>query len=188
MSGRVLTRRVIVFFGLTASGKSHLSGAWARRHNLKRFNTDVVRKGLAPLAETTGLGIGQGIYGQDFTRKTYDRLLDLAEETLAGGAVQVVLDGSYLLAEERLRLIRRFARRADSYFILCWCSEEMTRQRLELRAREKDAVSDGTLEIYRHQQTIFVRPGESAEDRLLKLDTDAPLEDLMDRLDQFLSA
>lgn len=188
MSGRGLTRRVIVFFGLTASGKSHLSGAWARRYNLKRFNTDVVRKGLAPLAETTGLGIDQGIYGRDYTRKTYDRLLELAEETLAGGAVKVVLDGSYLLAEERLRLIRRFSRLADISFILCWCSEEVTRQRLELRTKEKDAVSDGTLEIYRHQQEIFIEPAEIAEDRLLRLDTDAPLEYLMVRLDQFLSA
>ncbi|MFV0438091.1 MAG: AAA family ATPase [Desulfopila sp.] len=181
---------VVVFFGMTASGKSHLSTAWARRHHCARFNTDVVRKrdiARPGEREDGGRGIHQGIYTAAYSRRTYRRLLELAAQALARSACHcVVLDGSYQLLTLRKQLIARFARRCQVYFIYCHCSEAVTRRRLAERRDDVTAVSDGDIEVYRYQCRQFEQPVEIDSRHLLVLDTDAPLEYLIDRLEAFL--
>jgi len=76
--------RVLVFFGMIATGKSYLAAAWAKRHGCSYYNSDRVRKELAGLVPESrqGVAVDQGIYSRDFSRKTYDRLLLLAEKDL----------------------------------------------------------------------------------------------------------
>jgi len=185
-------KMAVVFFGMTASGKSYLSQAWGERRGCARFNTDVVRKrdiawGMAAGAHP-GSGIGQGIYSAEFSRRTYARLLTLAEQALTDPVRRcVILDGSYHLASERRQVTKRLSAVANLYFIYCFCSERVTRRRLDLRRQEGTAVSDATLEVYRHQCTTFEKPREIPRKQLLELDTDASLEYLIGRVEQFLA-
>ncbi len=88
---------VYVFFGLIASGKSTLAEEFSNQYGLPYFNTDVVRKELAGLdpASRQSATFNQGIYTQEFSRKTYQAMLDLAATKIRSGHKGLVLDGSY---------------------------------------------------------------------------------------------
>ena len=76
---------VWVFFGLIASGKSYLAEAWADRHGFAHYNSDQIRKELAGASSVSGRGEApnQGIYTPEFSRRTYDELLQRAGVALA---------------------------------------------------------------------------------------------------------
>ncbi|SHO46201.1 AAA family ATPase [Desulfopila aestuarii] len=184
-------KRILVFFGMTGSGKSYLSTAWAQNHGCQRLNTDVVRKEYiikTNSRQLTEKGIDKGIYTPELTRRTYEQLLDLTEKALADPSSScVVLDGSFQRASDRRQLVERFHGRASMFFIFCHCNEHVTRSRLGIRRADPMSVSDGDLDVYLHQLTKFENPTEIQHRMLLELDTDASLEYLIDRLDCFLA-
>ncbi len=73
---------ILVFFGMTASGKSTLAQACAERYGAPCYNTDRVRKELAGLPATAHRpdAVGQGIYSHELSTKTYEALLRKAKE------------------------------------------------------------------------------------------------------------
>ncbi len=179
---------IFVFFGLIASGKSTLASAWARAGGLPYHNSDVVRKELAGVAGRSRQGgaYEAGIYSREFSRKTYDALLAAAAHDLRQGR-RPVLDASYGRADERLRLMALAAgEKATVVFILCRCSEQETRRRLELRAEDQAAVSDADWGIYLHQKEHFENPVELPADMLLTIDTEARPAQLLKRLEEML--
>lgn len=183
------TKRIVVFLGLTGSGKSFLARAWAGKHNFPYFNTDVIRKQLAGIdpTECRPEEAGQGIYSAEFTRRTYDAMLVSAWEALQDPAVScVVLDGSYQAEAERDRVRRTFEECTRILFILCSCDEAVARARLAERLTDPAAVSDGRWEIYLHQRQTFQYPEELPVEQFRRLDTDAALDTLMARLDRLL--
>jgi len=181
---------ILIFFGMTGSGKSYLSTAWARKHGCLRLNTDVVRKEcIAKTIERqpTEKGIEKGIYTPELSRRTYERLFDLAEKAINDPSSPcVVLDGSFQRAIDRRKLVDRFHGCAPLFFVFCHCNEHVTRYRLTMRRTDPMSVSDGDLAVYLHQLAKFENPTEIPTVQLLELDTDAPLEYLIDRLEQFL--
>lgn len=182
-------KRVVVFFGLIASGKSFVAKAWAQKHQFPYYNTDVVRKRLAGIGSTEARpeAIGAGIYSPVFTRLTYDALLEFARHDLDDPAVScVVLDGSYHARAERDRVRERFDRLARVVFVLCCCGEEVTKIRLAKRAADPEAVSDGRLEIYLKQKEKFEEPDELLFGQLSRLDTDKAGDSLLTTLDSIL--
>lgn len=183
------SKRIVVFMGLTGSGKSFLAKAWAGKHNYPYFNTDVIRKQLAGIdpTESRPEEEGRGIYSADFSRQTYDAMLVSAWEALHAPAVSsVVLDGSYWSEAERDRVRRTFEESARIVFILCSCDEAVTRARLTERLADAAAVSDGRWEIYLHQLETFQFPEELPVEQFRRLDTDAALDSLLERLDSLL--
>ncbi|HHK60488.1 MAG TPA: hypothetical protein ENJ73_02010 [Desulfobacterales bacterium] len=178
-----------VFFGMIAAGKSLLAEAWAARSGAEYWNSDRVRKELAGLAATERCanGVDQGIYTPEFSRRTYDALLDRAAAALTSGR-SVVLDASYQSVAER-RSLQDLARRLGVRlrFVLCFCSEAETRRRLALRAADPAAVSDGRWEIYLAQKERFEPPDELPADMLVVLDTEDEPSRLLDRLAQLLA-
>ena len=56
-------------------------------------------------------------------------------------------------------------------------------ERLATRNHDPEAVSDGRPEIYYAQKERFEAPDELGEKVLVKLSTDIPVNDLLDRLD-----
>lgn len=180
---------LVVFFGLTGSGKSYLAKEWARRSGCHYFNTDVVRKELAVKdgKEQDPQGFGQGIYSARYSLKTYGVLRTYAETALGGDVSGcVVIDGSYQRREHRVQLVEQFSGRVAMGFVLCFCSEDVTRQRLRQRLQDRTAVSDGTLEVFYKQRGHFEAPDEISPHQLLELDTDGSLDDLVKKLDRFL--
>jgi predicted kinase len=174
-----------VFFGLIASGKSTLAAQFARTYDLAYFNTDRVRKELAGLDSSSRQPdqFNQGIYSAEFSRKTYLAMLDLAAAEIRSGRNGAVLDGSYNRRDERVRVLE-LADTLDAgcVFIECVCSDEVVRKRLELRARDPLAVSDGRWEIYLVQKEQFQPPVELEPSRLITVDTDQPVEPLVEYL------
>lgn len=182
-------KRLLVFMGMVASGKSYLAAAWAARHGCPYFNTDVVRKRLAGIdaAESWPEGLGLGIYSAEYTRRTYEAMLVAAKEKLQEETVDcVVLDGSYQYEAERDRVRLAFASAAQVIFVLCSCDETVTRARLAARAVDPTAVSDGRWDIYLAQQDTFQFPEELPAEQFRRLDTDASLEALLLRLEDLL--
>jgi predicted kinase len=181
---------VVVFFGLTASGKSYLAKRWSERNGYPYFNTDVIRKSLAGLDAATQCNepLSAGIYSSEYSRRTYDTLLELAFK--AGedkSTARVVLDGSFQNRVERRKVCERFLGISKVYFVLCRCAENITKKRLLERVLDPAAVSDGRWDIYLQQKKKFDKPNELSPEQLLELDTNASLEYLIDRLEIFLS-
>ena len=178
--------RVWVFFGLIASGKSYLAAAWAARHGFLHLNSDRIRKELAGAAAGSGRGAApnQGIYTPEFSRRTYDELLSRAALSLAAGR-SVLLDASYQHRSER-DLVRAWAARLQTplHFVQCICPEEEVKKRLQLRAADPAAASDGRWEILQVQRTRFEPPTELAGPQLLTLATDRPVAALLAELDK----
>jgi len=184
-------RSLVVFFGLTASGKSYLASRWAARRKCSYFNTDVIRKTLAGLAPGTRKtnGIGQGIYSTVHTRRTYDQMLSLVRAQMhRNQSVVAVLDGSYLDAQERHKLVDEFAEQLEVCFIYCFCPEDVTRQRLKIRRQDERAVSDGRWEVYLHQKEKFSLPQSIEKARLLCLNTAHDEAEILARLDVFVDS
>ncbi len=174
---------LLVFFGMIATGKSYLASHWAEQYKLPCYNSDRVRKNLAGLRPETGQkeGIDQGIYTPEFSRLTYDALIDHAEKHFKEDPLAaVVLDGSYQSLAERELLRKTFSGRVRLEFVHCICSEDVVKERLQKRAADPDAVSDGNWVIYQAQQKRF-QP-VSARERVMEIDTDAPVADLIQKV------
>jgi predicted kinase len=184
-------QRVVVFFGMTASGKSYLAKRWAEKHGFPYFNTDVIRKELAGIESTRSCAqsIDCGIYSPQFSRKTYDAVLDRTVQALRNncGVPCAVMDGSYQYRRERQLVVERFEKWCEIIFILCHCPEKVTKKRLADRMEDPETVSDGSWQIYLRQKDIFEKPDELFAGQLLELDTNASLEYLIDHLDQLLN-
>jgi uncharacterized protein len=177
--------RIVVFFGLIASGKSTLAELFARQQDLPYYNTDRVRKELAGLAaaERRPDGFQQGIYTSEFSRRTYQALLDRAAADIRAGRAGVVLDGSYHRRAERDG-VRGLAAELEipCTFVLCQCGDEEVKRRLAERARDPQAVSDGRWEIYLTQKERFEAPAEVPAADLITMNTEAPVADLLEQL------
>ncbi len=182
-------KKIFVFFGLIASGKSTLAELFAAENHFPCYNTDRVRKELAGIAATDRRsdGMGRGIYTPEFTEKTYQTMLIRAEQDLQQGAEAVVLDGSYSREEDRAKVVQLASSiEASSFFILCSCPDKEVQHRLKLRAMDPDAVSDGRWEIFVQQKKNFSLPAELSADQLLELDTEAEPGQLLKQLLQVI--
>lgn len=174
-----------VFFGLIASGKSTLAEQFAGKFDLAYYNTDRVRKELAGIDPGSRQSdqFNQGIYNREFSRRTYQAMLDLASAEMKSGCKGVVLDGSYNSRDERTRVLE-LADTLDAgcIFIQCLCSDKVVRKRLELRSRDPHAISDGRWDIYLVQKKRFQPPAELSPSRLITVDTDQPVDLLVEYL------
>lgn len=175
---RAYTRAKPVLFitvGLVGTGKSTLAKALSKRLGLAVISSDVTRKQLAgvPLNEHRFDDFTGGIYSAELSRKTYDKLFAGAGDILSDGG-SVVLDASFIKAEERLKA-RRLAEEtgADFFIIECRLDEENIKKRLARRL-ERGSVSDGRWEVYRPQKKAF-DPVEASPPKHAIIDTSQPL-------------
>jgi predicted kinase len=175
-------KTVVVFFGMTASGKSTLGMEWAASCRAPYHNTDRVRKELAGLEPTDRRPdqVAQGIYSTTFTEKTYQAMLDCARKDFSQGYGMVVLDGSYSTRQARGQ-VRSLAEElgARCVFVFCTCSDAEVRLRLDQRTRDPEAVSDGRWEIYLYQKATFELPNVSEEGEFILLNTEQRVGDMV---------
>ena len=73
------------------------------------------------------------------------------------------------------------------FFILCTCSDKEVKRRLDLRAKDSAAVSDGRWEIFVKQKEQFELPDELAPDQHLQLDTEAEPKQLLTLLEHCIN-
>jgi len=182
---RAYTRLKPVLFitvGLVGTGKSTLAKALAGRLGLAVISSDITRKQLTgvPLTEHRFEGFDGGIYSAELSRRTYDKLFSGAGDILSDGG-SVVLDASFIRAEERLKA-KRLAQEAgaDFFIIECTLDEKNIKRRLEGRLKE-GTVSDGRWEVYKPQKKAF-DPVKESPQRHAIVDTSRPLGENIKRI------
>jgi uncharacterized protein len=182
-------RMIVVVFGLMGTGKSNRSRALAKTLGWPVIHSDVVRKTLAGLKPTDRVPVdfGQGIYDPDFSTRTYDEMLRLAQAYLAAGQ-SVILDGSYKRAQERDR-VRQLAKehKVGVVFVYCECPPAVARERLGIRLTDPEAISDGRVELFEAQAGDF-DPFMPEDRPLLRLDTTRDPEVVLEDLKSFVKS
>ena len=167
--------RLIIAHGMSASGKSTLTQPILEHLEAIRIRSDVERKrrfGMKPEADCHAV-IGEGIYTDEVTERTYARLAELAGEIMEAG-YSVIVDAAFLKIDQRQRFQRLAAAKQATFIILeCTASPETLRQRIV--ARQKNA-SDADLSVLEHQFRNRQPLSESERLYTLGIDTEAPFD------------
>ncbi|HVO88483.1 MAG TPA: AAA family ATPase [Casimicrobiaceae bacterium] len=150
---------VLITHGLSGSGKTSYSESLLEHIDAVRVRSDVERKrmhGLAALART-GTSVGEALYSTDTTRRTYQRLLELADRIVDGGFTALV-DATFLERWQRDRF-RRFAlERGLPFGIVSFrAPAAVLRARIARRSRTRTDASEATLAVLR-QQLLVAKP------------------------------
>jgi uncharacterized protein len=180
---------VVMISGLTASGKSTLARELGERLGIPVINSDVIRKAMAGSPGRQVVPLNQGIYSSKMTEKTYARMARDGEKQILQGK-GVILDATFGQRAFRERIVRLAEKhRVPLVMIHCVASDEMTKRRLDQREAEGKGVSDGRWEIYSEQKAAFEPISElPLVVNCLKLNTEAPLDELVRVSETFLRA
>jgi aminoglycoside phosphotransferase family enzyme/predicted kinase len=185
-AGEAATPRLVLCFGLSGSGKSTVALALAECLGAVRLRSDVERKRLFA-APPTARAV-PGLYSAEATRRTYERLQDLAKAALMAG-VAVVVDAASLRRSER-DAMRLVAAQAGAGFTLLVCDAppSVLSERVRQRLSAGSDASDATLEVLAFQQSMAEWPGRDEAADTLRLDTDVPRPALQARIQALAQA
>lgn len=167
---------LLITTGLVGTGKSTVAEALSRSLGLHVISSDITRKRLANIPQTEHRfePFKDGVYSEDFTRKTYDEMFAQARKLLSQGQ-SVILDASFKKRQDRLQA-KKLAdeMKVDFAVIECILNEKTVKKRLEQRLKE-GSVSDGRWEIYESQKRDFDNVDEFPSQNHVVLDTSQPL-------------
>jgi uncharacterized protein len=152
---------LVLTCGLMGTGKSTLGRALALTIDATMLRSDEVRKELAggKAASGSAAPFDQGIYSPDFSRLTYDRLLDSALEEASEGR-SVIVDASFARHKERERFLEAARMRGlAAVVVFMECDRDCALERLDRRRAAGGDPSDGRRELYDRQAAAFERPG-----------------------------
>ncbi|MBF0586130.1 AAA family ATPase [Prosthecochloris sp. N3] len=172
---------LIMTTGVSGSGKTTLAREISSRLPALHCRSDIERKrlfGLDALAHTAPRDKHR-IYGEEAGRKTYNRLLEVAESCLAAG-YHVILDATYLKQSNRLEGIALAERVGAQPLILdCNASVGILQSRVEHRLSEGRDPSEANPDILREQ--LKNRDPLSDEEKKIAVTIDTGAEDALSR-------
>ena len=155
LADRLSRRRrpaLLLMHGVSGSGKTHLSQQVLETLGAIRLRSDVERKrlfGLGPLEDSSR--IPGGIYTEEASRRTFDRLAELAALLLREGHV-VIADATFLRRPHRQAMIRVAETAGAPWRILSLqATEAVLTQRVRRRAEARGDASEATVEVLRRQ-------------------------------------
>jgi len=144
---------LIITCGVSGSGKSWLAERIAESLPAVWLRSDVERKRLFGMSATdrpTTEHVAE-VYGADATRRTYERMEELAERVMEAGFT-VIADATYLRHGDREVLAGLADRLGAPHFILaCSAPREILESRVRRRQLGNRDPSDADLEVMRHQ-------------------------------------
>jgi predicted kinase len=170
---------LLITHGVSGSGKSRRSGQLMEvLPGAIRIRADVERKrlfGLGPLDDSRSR-LGQGLYTPEASARAYQRLLELADELLAGGH-SVLVDATFLKRAHR-EPFRELAARQGVPFILleCGADADILRERVAARRERGDDAAEADVAVL-ERQLQFVEP-PAPDEYPLKTAGDGDLERL----------
>ncbi len=141
---------ILAVMGRIGSGKSTLAGQIAAATGWPVYSSDRIRKSLfnLPEQERSPVELRDRLYSVDASRRTYDRLFELALAKVSAGR-SVILDATFARRDERSRqreLLRRLG--VDCLFVELSVSDDEIRRRLEERDDAGAHASDARLEDF----------------------------------------
>lgn len=143
---------LLLMHGVSGSGKTHLSQQVLEALGAIRLRSDVERKrlfGLGPLEDSSR--IPGGIYTEEASRRTFDRLAELARLLLREGYV-VIADATFLRRVHRQPMIRAAEAAGAPWRILSLqATEAVLTQRVRRRAEARGDASEATVEVLLRQ-------------------------------------
>ena len=149
--------RIVVFFGLMGTGKSH----WARQAagwlGAPVIGSDRIRKRLGGVCSDVRVYVpyGQGMYSPEMNDAVYAEMHARAEDLAAAG-MDVILDASYMEHARRLHVLSLAGRtNADLLFVRVTAAGETVMARLKAREEKAGSASDGRREIAGDQAGRF---------------------------------
>ena len=148
--------KVLVLIGFSGSGKSYIAKRLAEKYGYTVLRSDEIRKRLAGIDPHTSAksGFGKGIYTPEWTKKTYQTLVEEAKRIVSQGG-KVILDATFLRRWQRELVLRHFP---SAVFVWVYTPEGVIIERLKNR---KGDVSDADVTVYRKQKEIFEPPTEN---------------------------
>jgi predicted kinase len=154
-----------------------------------RLRSDIERKRL--FGEQTDASkdqLAKGIYSAEASQATYDRLHQLARETLLAG-FPVVIDATYLKAGQRQAASEVAEQTGAPFLILdCHAPEAVIASWLAQRQQDGKDPSDATLEVIQAQQAAREPLDDEEVIHSKRVDThdSASLDSLVERIRQRL--
>jgi aminoglycoside phosphotransferase family enzyme/predicted kinase len=144
---------LVAMHGYSGSGKTTLSQALLSRLPAIRVRSDIERKRRFSLDETesSGAGVGAGIYDLRARADVYDSLAAAAGTSLRFGQ-NVIVDAAFLNREDRQRF-RTLAQRLEADFLIVDVCAEHGDLLRRLAVRQRDAVdaSEADANVLQHQ-------------------------------------
>jgi uncharacterized protein len=162
--------------GYSGSGKTWLSRSLAAELPALHLRSDVERKRLAGLGamDDSRSPLDGGIYTPEYTRRTYDRLRDCAEDSLRGGE-GIIVDAAFLRRDERERMLDLAGRLGLRAAILhCVAPDEVLRERVGRRSMSANDASEAGLATLQRQPGFWEDFGKAELERIVTVDTTAP--------------
>jgi aminoglycoside phosphotransferase family enzyme/predicted kinase len=171
---RPLRPRMFITHGLSGSGKTELGHRLREHLPLIQLRSDIERKRLfhLPLEIQTAAGVDAGIYTKDATRRTYERLVELAGVVLASG-YSVMLDATFLRRDQR-DAARALADRLGSSFTILALDAPLRilRERIRVRLTTGADASEAQPDILEAQIARREPLGPDERTRCVHLDTE----------------
>lgn len=147
------TPYLMINHGLSGSGKTTISQHILEANAAIRIRSDVERKRLFGLMPEQGSdsAVDAGIYTQQGSERTYQRLEALAETIIQAG-FSVIVDATFLKQKQR-NTFRTLARKLDvAFIILDYQADEQTlHERIEGRKHEGIDASEADPQVLAHQ-------------------------------------
>ncbi len=167
---------LVMFSGLSGSGKSTIAAALAQRTGFTVISSDVIRKQLAgvPL-ESRPAEHGLDLYTAEQNARTYETMHQRCAQELACGR-GVILDATYQRRAHRA-IPRALATAAAVPLLMieCRCGEDEMRRRLHSRSQAGRGPSDADWGVHLEQRQQY-EPFSTEEESLhLVIDTAQPV-------------
>lgn len=166
---------LLITRGLSASGKTTMSGCLLEVMGAVRIRSDVERKRLAGLKPVSAAAatVGGGIYSTEMNDRTYAHLLMLARVILQAG-FPVIVDAAFLDAMRRRPFAALAAELAVPFVILeCVATADTLRQRI---VRRQPDASDADLDVLEHQLRQYQPLTTAEQGHAVSIDTEQVLD------------
>ena len=166
---------LIITRGVSASGKSVVTGELLEHLGAIRIRSDVERKRLHGIDpdEQASADIDAGIYSAEATRRTYDRLHELAGLIMDAGW-PVIVDAAFLRKQGRDRFRQLAREKSAPYVVLDFrVPADILRQRISQRQND---VSDAGIEVLERQLVTREPLSDDEQSCCIPVDTRADVD------------
>ncbi|MFK5925764.1 MAG: AAA family ATPase [Desulfuromusa sp.] len=169
---------LIISHGFSGSGKSTFINQLAPLRGAVSILSDVERKRVHGLESTEGSysAIDSGIYTEQGSQKTYNKLLELSETILTSG-FPVIVDATFLKQQQREQMQQLAIHLKNPFVILDFHLEEKELfRRINLRSSQSGQVSEATAAVLGKQLKRAQPLTKSEEELTIKVQPDSSAE------------